>query len=742
MHLRKPASGLTGDNRAVADALVADLNRLLRDPSLHTPAARAKAESLRIDPLVVEIFYGGTEAKRENYRALRDKHLPFPPREEGYPRMLLLGVPGAGKTTLVRQFIGSHPKRDGFPSTSVNRTTTCETEVIVGLRDFSAAVTFMSEEEADFEIRQSVSSALLRAVDETSSDADVAKAFLERSDMRFRLKYVLGDWTAEDDDDDPYKTDGEDEGDESDEPMPVPSRETEALAVKLRGYVSTIRTIAISCREEIEKLQDPIHSLLPDERNTALDWLQELAEESDAYIAFVSDILDDLRDRFKDIAQGRLVKTTTGWPRMWLMDAPAANRSEFLRAVRFYSGIDRTQWGRLLTPLVNGIRVAGPFVPLWAEANEAPRLVLIDTEGLGHKANVTADVPEHIVGHFTECDAILLVHKGDVPFTFEGGKVLEAIGAAGQTAKTMMVFSRMDAVKGDNIKGWQAKRDYVFSGVRNVLDHQIAKSLTPDIARFMAAHLESNSFYLGSLHEADPRAARAGLSSLLKQLTSIVPLPATGQAFPEYNYDLFVLALQKGVEGFRTPWRAYLDIERHSDLQPLPWQSVKAVSRRYAEGFDDGYPIRPASNLLNTMTLAIGRFLESPVRWKRSPTPEERRMVLDRIKAVVSEKLRGFCVRQVRESPKAEWQQAYAFRGDGSTFDRKIKIEALYQRWVPVPAIEALYVGSVPVRSEGVDDAQNLQTFIKELNRLVRNATKQTQDALVNTGATEADKAD
>jgi hypothetical protein len=56
---------------------------------------------------------------------------------------------------------------------------------------------------------------------------------------------------------------------------------------------------------------------------------------------------------------------------------------------------------------------------------------------------------------------------------------------------------------GDNIKGWQAKRDYVFSGVRNVLDHQIAKSLTPDAARFMLIHLERNSFYLGSLQDAD-----------------------------------------------------------------------------------------------------------------------------------------------------------------------------------------------------------------------------------------------
>lgn len=714
---RKVRKGLGTEDRAVADELVGALNRLLADPTLHSPAARGKAEAL-FDRRVVEIFYDGIEPKKQGYRALRDEHLPFPPREEGYPRILLIGVPGAGKTTLVRQLIGSHPDRDRFPSTSVNRTTTCETEVIVGREDFSAAVTFMSEEEADFEIRQSVSGALLRAIDATS-DVDVAKALLERSDMRFRLKYMLGDWPSKDLDDDPYETEADVAVDESDTSLLMVSpAETENLAAKLRTYVTAIRSIVARCREEVEKLQAPIDSLSSDERNTALDWIQELAEQDDAYSTLVSDILDDLREKFEGIPFGRLLKTTTGWPRLWLMTAPASERDEFLAAVRFFSGIDRRHWGKLFTPLVNGIRVAGPFAPVWVAGEELPRLVLIDTEGLGHKANTTPDVPDHIVSRFPESDAILLVHKGDAPFSFEGGKALEAIGGAGQTAKTLMVFSRMDAVKGDNIKGWQAKRDYTFGGVRNVIDNQIAKSLTPDVARFMLAHLERNTFYLGSLQDADPKAARLELSALLKRLTSIVQPPVPARAFPEYSYDLLVLALQKGVEDFRVPWRAYLGLERHSDVRPLPWQSVKAVSRRYAEGFDDGYDIRPASNLLNTMTLAIARFVENPVRWEGSPSSEDKRFILDRIKATVSHELARFCPQQLREKPQPQWQEAYAFRGTGSTLDRKMKIEALFERWVPIPANEA-------------DDMQHVQEFIDTVKKLVRSAIDATRDALV-----------
>ena len=711
---RKVRKGLGTAERSVAEALVGDLNRLLADPTLHSKAARAKAAGL-FDPRVVEIFYDSIEPMRQGHRALREEHLPFPLREDGYPRILLLGVPGAGKTTLVRQLIGSHPDLDRFPSTSVNRTTTCETEVIVGRKDFAAAITFMSEDEADFEIRQTISGALLRAID-TASDAEVAKVLLEPSDMRFRLKYMLGGWPSEDVDIDPYETEVDTAVHEP-SPLMVSSAEAGSLAAKLRTYVTTIRDIAVRCRQLEENLRERVDPGSSDDGNNALDQIQELAEQSDDYSTLVSDILDDLRMKFKRVPFGRLHKTSTGWPRLWLMTKSATERKEFLTTVRFFSGIDRRHWGKLLTPLVNGIRVAGPFTPMWGTGEESPRLILIDTEGLGHKADTTADLPVHIVSRFPESDAIVLVHRGDEHFSFEGGKALETIGGAGQTAKTMMVFSRMDAVKGDNIKGWQAKRDYTFSGVRNSIDNQIAKSLTSEVARFMLSHLEQNTFYLGLLQDANPKAARGELSALLQRLTSIVPTPILTRAFPEYSFDLLVLAFQHGVENFRITWRAKLGLAQRSDIRPLPWQSIKAVSRRYAEGFDDGYPIRPASNLLNAMTLAIGRFLEKPMRWTGSPGSEDKRSILDRIRATVSRELADYCPRRLRESPQSQWQEAYAFRGSGSTFERRTKIEALYERWIPFPSNEA-------------DDIQHIQEFIDEIKELVKSAINATQVAL------------
>ncbi|MBK8545477.1 MAG: hypothetical protein IPL62_19285 [Caulobacteraceae bacterium] len=134
----------------------------------------------------------------------------------------------------------------------MNRTTTSETEIIVGALSFTAVVSFMSEEEAQFEIRECVGASLLRAIDQ-ASDADVARALLERSDMRFRLKYILGAWPAEDEDEDPYEIDAE-QSDASSEAIALPFQPTapDILSSDLRSYVARIRTLAEQCRAAFE----------------------------------------------------------------------------------------------------------------------------------------------------------------------------------------------------------------------------------------------------------------------------------------------------------------------------------------------------------------------------------------------------------------------------------------------------------------------------------------------------------
>lgn len=703
---RKVRKGLGTEDEAVAQALVDELNRLLADTALHSPAARTRAAAAFSDR-VVEIFYEGLEPKQESYRQLRDRELPFPDRSAGYPRVLFLGAPGAGKTTLIRQLIGSHPKRDRFPATSVNRTTTAETEIIAGPERYSAVVTIISEEEADFEVRQCVSAAIEEALDPHATDESVARALLERSDMRFRLKYALGDWSDADDEHDPYAS--QDDGEDADEPAALASHR-EYLVARVRAFIAAIRGIADEARAELKKGADA--DLNDDEM---FDAAQALAEELDAYSALVSDISEELKTKFEALDGGVWIKTTTGWPRAWRI-SDVTDRTSFLESVRFFSGNDRRRWGALLTPLVNGVRVAGPFKPDWAVSDQPARFVLIDTEGVGHKASVSVDVPDYVVSRFPDADTIVVTHNGVAPFSYDGGKMLEAIGAAGQTSKTVIAFTRMDAVHGDNLKGWTAKKDHVFSGVRNVVDNQLAKLLTDDVARFMLAQLRANAFYLGSLQQPSPDAATSELNALLARIVTDRPPESARTARPVYADELWVLAVHQGVAEFRAKWRGYLGLDREASTTALPWQSVKAMSKRYAEGFDDGYYVRPASNLLQSLSTAIAQFVERPMAWEGSPS-EDKRVVLDAIKAQISHDLTRFCMRQLREKPQPQWQEAYGFRGTGSTRRRHYRIEELFEEWVPVPAPTG-------------QDLRRIQQFAQDVRTLVLSAIEEAVQKL------------
>lgn len=679
---KKTRKGLGTDVEQEALRLADQLNQLLADESMWSVASQADAAN-RFDPKVVEIFYGEVAPRTQSTGELRDKFLPLPDHSQGYTKVALLGVPGAGKTTLLRQLIGTHPETERFPSTSVNRTTTFATEIIMNDNDhYQAVVTFMSEHETRFEIEESLSAAVVKAID--SDEQKVAETLLEKSDMRFRLKYILGELNK-DEEVDPY-----DYNDDADEPtieehadLTTSDEEKAQQHALLKSYIQRIIELARVHKDELEQAEGPLTEMKTEDRNAALDLIEEQVTASNEFLALTSDILDEIRCKFEQIGDGKFEKTTTGWPKAWILKVVAAERAAFLKSVRFFSGIAVQSWGKLLTPLVNGMRVSGPFKPGWAD--ELPRLVLIDTEGLGHKANATADLPEQTLALLHEVDVVLLVDSAKNSMTnFAAGKALEGVVNSGHTQKLAITFTHMDAVKGDNLKG-RAKLDHIFGGVRNVAENQLAKNVSNEAARHLLQHLESATFYVGKIDKAEPEPAIPELKKLLNHLAAAQSLVFEPVAFPKYSPDNLVLAIQEASNSFRQQWNGRLGITPHSEFPPSHWQSIKALSRRYAEGWDDGFYLRPISNLITALSAAISRFLENPIEWSGSPTEEQKRETIDRIKAAITQQIPKLSRHRLREVPQPAWHDAYALRGTGSTFDRRQRINNIYAQYVPIP---------------------------------------------------------
>ena len=134
----------------------------------------------------------------------------------------------------------------------------------------------------------------------------------------------------------------------------------------------------------------------PDDKAVWLEFYGDRLFESEEFAKLALDIRDDIESRFDLLDVADLERSPTGWPVMWTFKSP--DREAFLRQVRWFSSNHFRQFGKLLTPLVDGIRVRGPFRPLRKELQVADKLVLLDGQGLGHTVEFVSSVSTKVTG--------------------------------------------------------------------------------------------------------------------------------------------------------------------------------------------------------------------------------------------------------------------------------------------------------------------------------------------------------
>ena len=119
-----------------------------------------------------------------------------------------------------------------------------------------------------------------------------------------------------------------------------------------------------------------------------------LLSDSD-FTELSGDLMGEIRKRFALLPSEGLRTTSDGWPIAWSGAWSVDKRRDFLRSVLRFSSNHNSLWGRLLTPLVNGVRVAGQFGPAWYEAG-TPKFVLVDGEGLAARPRNTVSEVEKV----------------------------------------------------------------------------------------------------------------------------------------------------------------------------------------------------------------------------------------------------------------------------------------------------------------------------------------------------------
>ncbi len=687
----KVRRGLSTTDESSADALVEEMNALLRDESYWDVTERHRAER-RFSKAVVRAFYEPMESRAgADPSAVREGEMPLPGADDGYSRVLFIGTTGTGKTSLLRHLIGSDPNTDRFPSTSANKTTIADIEVIISPGGFDAVVTFFPRRLIRTYIDESVLEACKTAWGD-GSDERVVRDLLNHKQQRFRLSYLLGDWEASkqalDEGDWGEATQDEDSEDEPDPGSLPTTEERSATQRDLETFLKDIRDLAGSADTQLSReLGEPLKKLSGDDQEAAIALLLERIEKLPGFAELAEAIFDRVLSCFDYLKEGKLARRG-GWPEKWTFSG--SDRDGFLHLIRWFSSNHSKAWGRLLTPLVQGIRVKGPLAPRFAD--EVPRLVLIDGEGLGHTPESVVDVSTHYTSRYRSVDVILLVDSAKQPMQAAPLSVIRSVATSGHEEKLAIAFTHFDAVKGDNLPGFRAKRDHVVGSVKSGLSS--LRDAVGDVVSGIERRIDQRCFMLGWLDQPTtriPEGARKQLEALVGCFEAAIAPPTPAEATPFYDPAGLSFAVQSAAADFHSLWDARLGYGHRDGVSPEHWARIKALTRRVALSMEN-YEYRhlmPVAELIGRLQEAISRFLDAPVRWEPPATDgDEAIAAISRIRAEVNTTLHSFAMERIVERNRLEWEDAYYYRGRGSSHIRAREVRGIYGEAAPVPMAE------------------------------------------------------
>ena len=723
--------GLGTDDQEQAQKLVDQLNEILTDEKMWSPTEKNRAEQ-NYHPKVVSAFYDNLTPETRDPWAIREKILPLPPKEKNYVRTLMIGTTGAGKTTVVRQLIGTDPEKERFPSTSAAKTTISNIEIITHSESpFKAVVSFFDKNYVRRHIEECVLSAV-KAHLETEDINEVENKFLVHSEQRFRLSYLLGSTkslsTQDEDevtDDEDYIDediiDDEDLEDDSDDTSELSHEEKDILLSKLTDFIGRIKSLSEWAREEFAKDVDVNLESATKEDLEALDELiEEKLDDKEDFQSLVDDLFDTVEDKFDYLTTGSLTKDKSRWPSYWIYESE--DRKDFIKTINRFSSNYAPNFGCLLTPLVEGIRVSGPFKPIWPTENDV-KLVLMDGEGLGHVQKKESSISTSITKRFQLSDAIILVDNAAQPMLEAPTNVLRSLVSSGHHSKLIVCFTHFDQVKGVNFSSLKMRKDHVLDAYDNSVVF-VGKALGESKrAEKVLRKCKVDRIFFMSNTQNKVKAVKKYLTfqefkKMLVAVGNMVIPPKPTSVEPIYDDSNLVLNIQRAAQEFHKPWEAKLNLKHDPETRPEHWARIKALTRRLGEMYIDEYNgLQPVADLITRFQTHLYLFIENP-KWNPDYADDEmKQTVIDKISQELDSKLHERFSERMFTDKISNWYKAYSHRGTGSTRTRAFDVKEIYDEAAPIP-------GEVP-------DSKS-SDFIKEIRSLLQEAIKESGGRIGN----------
>lgn len=582
----------------------------------------------------------------ETFYGLREMVLPGPSQTTGYRTILVIGTTGAGKSTLIRQLLGT-TGGEAFPATSASKTTVAETELLLAPGDFYAVATFMPLIEVQAYIEENVIAAALAFFDDRPA-AEIRSRLLDHVDQRFRLRYLLGEPQL-----------GE---------HPVTVAPDEPLSGNTTAIVSEIHRLleeAVTNEVEVMVTTGAATAETPEEELHVL--LKDRLAANPIVVEIVEFLISEVRARIELLAPDDVVTSRDGWPLYWRCHE--SDREVFLKRLRTFAGNDHADFGQLLTPVINGLRVRGPFHPTWAR--EIPYVMLLDREGLGHTPDSVSSLPSSTTRAFDEADSIIIVDNAQQPMQAAPVAAMRQIAAAGHGDKLIVCFTHFELVQGPNLPSLDARRHHVIASVDQVLS-AIGSELGYPTERLLRQRLDTNLYLTSRLNEVVTEQSDPGTFAELRWLLGQLRVEAQpldlGFSLPCYGLGKLHLAVEGAVASYLRYWELRLGIDNDPAIRPAHWSKIRALCVRYARRANDEYEsMRPAGDLIAALTDSFRRFAATPDGWS-GPVPDEdhEQHIADSLTRRVNAQLRSLVNDRLFLDAAELWAQARDVTGPGA----------------------------------------------------------------------------
>lgn len=464
--------------------------------------------------------------------------------------------------------------------------------------------------------------------------------------------------------------------------------------------------------ESYQAMADEFDIIIANATKGELEALQELIEEKlykqENFQSLVDEIFDDVESKFDYLESGSLEKDKSKWPSHWVYES--TDRAEFIKTINRFSSNYAPNFGCLLTPLVEGIRVAGPFRPSWV-AEDDVKLVLMDGEGLGHTPDSASSITTSITKRFQISDAIVLVDNAAQPMLAAPTAVLQSLVSSGHHSKLIVCFTHFDEVTGVNIPKVSMRKDHVLDSFDNSVA-SVGKTLGQRAERVLKACKPERIFFLSNTQNTFKPNKRSLIfhefTRMLAAIYKTIEPPVPTEVTPLYDDSNLVLNIQRAAMEFHRPWDAKLKLKYDPETSPEHWARIKALTRRLGElNIDQYYNLKPVADLIARFQTHLYLFIENPIDWDTNHAPDEmKQSSIDSISRELDSRLHQLFSERLFKKQIQNWHHAYSHRGTGSTRIRAYDVKDIYTDAAPIP-------GEVP-NTESTEFVKEIRAILQE----------------------------